>query len=194
MPNYRMHYSKDSAALAVDAQFFFGSSILVSPVTQQGATSVEFYLPKDIFYDLFTQTRVQTTGTKVTYNNLSTADIPVHIKGGSILPMRIESANTTTALRTKDFELVIAPNADGNAKGSLYLDDGVSIEQGAISEIEFSFDNNTISADGSFAFDAGVKVKSVTLLGEGEAAKYELNENLSRAWKHNVGSLKKIGS
>jgi alpha-glucosidase len=184
-----MHYPKDTKALAIDKQFFFGPALLVSPVTDKGATSITFYLPNDIFYDFATLKRVNTSNSDTTYSNLSTSDIPVHIRGGAIIPTRIKSANTTTALRKENFELLVALDADGKAKGNLYLDDGESLVQNAISEIEFTFEGNTIKAAGSFGFKTDVSVKSVTVLGKDGATKYELDEGLGAAWEKDLGSL-----
>ena len=186
-----MHYSNDPATLAIDAQFFFGPALLVSPVTDKDSDSVTFYLPNDIFYDLFTLKRVTPTATKTTVSGLDTSDIPVHIKCAHIIPMRVASANTTTALRTEDFELIVAPNGDDKAWGKLYLDDGVSIEQDGVSEIEFTYDGGKLKMDGTFGYDVKVGIKTVTVLGEGDPVKYELDEKLSEAWEHEIGSLKK---
>jgi alpha-glucosidase len=91
--------------------------------------------------------------------------IPLHIRGGSILPLRAESANTTTELRKKDFVLWIAPNATNQAEGSLYLDDGDSIEQPAVSMISFTYDNGAFSMSGEFGYQTEVVVKNITVLG-----------------------------
>ncbi|KAF1962356.1 alpha/beta-glucosidase agdC [Byssothecium circinans] len=189
-----MHYPGESATLGIDTQFFYGPSLLINPVTQKGATSVTFYLPNDIFYDFFTLKQVDTIGSNTTYANVSTSDIPVHVKGGSIVPARVNSANTTTALRKENFELFIALDADGKAKGSLYLDDGESLMQSAVSEIEFSFEGSTIKASGSFGFKTDVRVKSATVLRKEGATKYELDEGLEGSWERDLGSFKKVGS
>jgi alpha-glucosidase len=89
----------------------------------------------------------------------------VHYKGGIVYPQRIESANTTTALRTKGFNIVIAPGLDGNAVGSLYLDDGVSVVQDTVSEVDFRYEDGRFSMTGSFEYDARVNVETITLLG-----------------------------
>lgn len=184
-----MHYPNDSATHAIDVQFFYGPSLLVSPVTQQDSTSVTFYLPNDIFYDLFTLKQVNNSGSQITYTDLKTSDIPVHIKGGSIVPARVSSANTTTAVRDNDFELLIATDANGNAKGNLYLDDGINIDQAGVSEIKFSFSGSTIKSEGTYDFKTQVGVKSITVLGKSGANKYELNEGLDGPWEHDIGSL-----
>ena len=44
-------YPSDANTYENEAQFFYGDSILVSPVTDQGQTSVEAYFPDDLFYD-----------------------------------------------------------------------------------------------------------------------------------------------
>lgn len=188
-----MHYSNDPATLAIDAQFFFGPALLVSPVTEEDSDSVTFYLPNDIFWDFHTLKRVTPTATQARYTGLDTSDIPVHIKCRNIVPLRVASANTTTALRKQDFELIVAPNGEDKAWGKLYLDDGVSLEPEAVSEIEFTYDGGKLKMGGTFGYDAGVIVRTVTVLGEGDAAKYELNEKLDVAWEHDVKDLEKSG-
>lgn len=78
---------------------------------------------------------------------------------------RIESANTTTELRKNNFSVVIAPGLDGTASGSLYLDDGVSIEQPATSYIKFEYKGGKFSMTGTFDYDAGVSIERVVVLG-----------------------------
>lgn len=179
-------YPSDSATHAIESQFFYGPSLLISPVTQAESTSVTFYLPKDIFYNLFTLERVVGEGKTVTYSDVPVTDIPVHIKGGSIIPARVSSASTTKEVRDKDFELLIAPGQDGKARGSLYLDDGESIQPQGTSQISFSWDGKTIRMEGKFGFSTNVGIKSVTLLGEEVARRYELNEGLDKTWSHDL--------
>lgn len=159
-------YPTDRNTLTLDLQYFYGSSILVAPVVDQGATSVTIYFPDDQFYDFFTYEPLRGTGASVTINDVSLTQIPVYIKGGSIIPLRSDGANTTAALRFLDFDLVVAPGLDGKAAGSLYLDDGVSIEQAATSVIQFAYDGTTLSMSGTFGYDVGeVQIANAILLG-----------------------------
>ncbi|KAK0886824.1 hypothetical protein LTR02_017794, partial [Friedmanniomyces endolithicus] len=65
-----------------------------------------------------------------------------------------------------DFSIVIAPSFNGTASGSLYLDDGASIEQAATSCIDSSYDaSRHFSMTGSFGYEAGVSTTSITVLG-----------------------------
>jgi alpha-glucosidase len=106
-------------------------------------------------------------GSYITLTNISYTEIPVHIRGGSILPLRVSGANTTTALRKLDFELLVAPDVHGQARGELYLDDGESLVQEATSEIEFWYDGKTkvLEMNGTFGYDAGVRIGNLTILG-----------------------------
>ncbi|KAF2867601.1 alpha-glucosidase [Massariosphaeria phaeospora] len=187
-----MHYPSDANTHAIELQFFFGPSLLVSPVTQQDSTSVEFYLPNDIFYDFATRKQVKGTGAKTTYNDVQVTDIPVHIRAGAIIPARVNSAKTTRLLRDQDFELLIAPTDDGNAWGTLYLDDGESIEQSGTSEIEFSFDGKKVKAEGTFGFETILHIKSITVMGADDPIKYELNEGLTGSFERVLSELKKV--
>lgn len=180
-----MHYSSDQGTLSIDKQFFYGPSLLISPVTDAESTSVTFYLPNDIFYDFHTLKKIQGSGATITLSNVSFTDIPVHIRGGSIIPARVKSALTTAEVREQNFELLVALDKDGKAKGSLYLDDGESLVQQGTSEIEFTFEGSTIKMGGSFGFPTKLSVASVTIMGD-NTMKYELGEGLDGTWERDL--------
>ena len=83
--------------------------------------------------------------------------------------MRVDGANNTKLLRELDFELLIAPDANGDAQGMLYLDDGESIKPNATSEISFAYSgaNGTLTVDGTFDYQTSSKIASVIVLGGG---------------------------
>lgn len=164
-------YPQDGNTFANQLQFFYGDSILVSPVTQENSTSVIIYVPEDRFYTWGTWEVVEGQGAEVTLNNVSFTDIPLHVRGGSVIPLRKEPRYTTTETRKQPFDILVAPDKDGKATGSLYLDDGDSLEQLATSDISFSYENGVLGITGSFGYTAeGNRIASVTLLGAGQGA------------------------
>lgn len=166
-------YPHDPAAARLDLQYFYGDALLVAPVTAEGATSVDVYLPDDVFYDWWTRTRVVVPGGGrwVTVTDQGLADIPLFLRGGNVVPLRAASAATTAALRRVDFELLVVPDAAGAAAGRLYLDDGVSLLDGDESTtnttlVQFSYAGGRLVANGTFGYDAGdVVFGNVTILG-----------------------------
>ncbi|POV98555.1 hypothetical protein PSTT_14357 [Puccinia striiformis] len=127
-------YPKDPATFAIDKQFFFGDSILISPVTEANSTTVKVYFPEP-----------------------KIDQIPVHIKPGSILPIRQVTTNmtsqlamTTTEVRKRSFEILVIPGSSGSAKGSLYLDDGESLEPllEESAELEFNYEKRVLLISG----------------------------------------------
>ncbi|KAL1391006.1 glycosyl hydrolases family 31-domain-containing protein [Phyllosticta capitalensis] len=162
-------YPEDVNTFAIDLQYFYGDSLLVSPVTEENSTNVSIYLPNDIFYDFWTGAPVNGTGSYVQLTEIPYTSIPLHIRGGSIIPLRVRSANTTADLRKQNFTLIVAPSLTGTATGSLYLDDGESIEQSATSEIQFNYDGRRLSTSGTFGYNSGVVIEGVKVLGRGSA-------------------------
>jgi alpha-glucosidase len=164
-------YPNDANTFGIQEQWFYGDALLISPVTTDYSDTVTFYLPEDTFYDYWTFAKVVGQGQNVTRSGVAFNDIPVHIRGGTIIPQRAESANTTKLLRQQDFVVIVAPGTDGNAKGRLYLDEGELIEQPAISEIEFAWDGagKKFSCSGSFAYGGNgaesITVDKVVILG-----------------------------
>jgi alpha-glucosidase len=160
-------YPQDTNTFPIDLQFFYGDSILVSPVTEENATSVTAYFPKDIFYDFLTLEPFEGQGANVTLDNIDFTSIPVHIKGGAVLPLRVSGAMTTKALRQTDFELVVAPNTSGKATGQLYADDGVSVAPATTTVVKFTHENGTLAVKGSFGHALDVKISRVRFLNVG---------------------------
>ncbi|EPQ50643.1 alpha-glucosidase [Gloeophyllum trabeum ATCC 11539] len=158
-------YPRDENTYGIDLQFLYGDSILVAPVTEENSTTVDVYLPKDTFYDWYTLAPMHGEGSNVTLTNVNFTSIPLYIRGGAILPLRVSGAMTTTALRQTPFELVIAPGIDGCASGSLYLDDGVSITPATYTSIDISYKKGQLTVGGHFGYLSDLRLARVRLLG-----------------------------
>ncbi|KAG5999370.1 hypothetical protein E4U54_001887 [Claviceps lovelessii] len=158
-------YPHDEMTFGLDLQFFWGPSLLVAPVHEQGATSVDIYLPDDVFYDFYTHEKIRGSGKNIAKKNQGLTDIPLFLRGGVIVPMRAKSAMTTADLREQDFELLIPVDKDGTAKGSLYLDDGESLHPEARSDIKFEYNEGRLVVQGSFEYKTSIKLARITLLG-----------------------------
>jgi alpha-D-xyloside xylohydrolase len=80
-----MDFQSDPRALNVGDQFMFGPAILVTPVTEPGADTRRFYLPKTTWYDFWTG-RSEAGGAMIT--SAAPLDrMPLFMRAGSILPM-----------------------------------------------------------------------------------------------------------
>lgn len=159
-------YPEDEKTFGAQMQFFFGESILISPVLEDNTTTVTAYMPDDLFYDFWTWEPVQGKGEDMTFEDVGYTDLPMHIRGGSIIPMRMNSANTTTMLRKEGYQIIIAPDSDGKASGSLYVDDGESLVQEGVTDVEFRYEDGVFKMDGKFEYDVGVAIESIVVLGQ----------------------------
>ena len=120
------NFPADPSTHSVQAQFMLGDGILVTPVLDQGSTSVTGYFPSGYWYSLFDDSVVKSVGQSVT---LATPleSINVHVLGGVIVPMQTAGL-TTTASRQNPFSLTVPLSASvSTASGSLYLDDGEQV-------------------------------------------------------------------
>lgn len=161
-------YTDDKSTWDLENQFFYGPAVLVAPVLEEGADSVDVYLPEDTFYDWYTHEPIHGEGKNHTFSDIDVTHIPLLIRSGVILPLRESSANTTAELRQKDFEIVIPLDSSGEAKGELYLDDGESIdpeENGGVSWIQLSYKDGELSIDGEFGHEVDFVISKITVLG-----------------------------
>ncbi|KAJ3087680.1 alpha-glucosidase maltase [Quaeritorhiza haematococci] len=127
---------------AIDQQFLVGPALLVTPVLTKGATSVRGYFPMlgrgETWYDVWDGKELVPSAPSATrpspWVDLSAPldHIPVHVRGGHIIPMHSQSLKTTAAMRDAGrYTLLVAltgastnNNSSQTASGQLYLDDG----------------------------------------------------------------------
>jgi alpha-glucosidase len=154
----------------IESQFYYGKGLLISPVTDENSTSVTFHLPNDDFYNLFTFEKVSGKGKKVTWNNVGFDEIPVLIRGGNILPLRVGESMKTNENRKLPFQIVVAPARKGDSSGELFIDDGESLDVGdAYSDIKFNFNDKRsrllITGKYGYANADDTKLDSIVFLG-----------------------------
>ena len=133
-----MDFRSDLRAQNIGDQFLFGPSILVSPVTEPGATSRHLYLPDALWYDFWTGST--TKGPCATDSPVAIDRLPLYVRAGSIVPLGpdIEYATEKPA---DPIELRVYRGADGEF--TLYEDenDGYNYEKGAHATIPISWDD-----------------------------------------------------
>ena len=98
----------------------FGPSILVNPVTQEGATSREVYLPPAAaWYDFWSGEKLQ--GDQRIAAPAPLDRIPLYVKAGSILPL---GAEVEFAAEESTAPLVLRIYRGADASFELYEDEG----------------------------------------------------------------------
>lgn len=130
----------------IDDEFFVGDSgILVKPITDEGATKTDIFIPdSEIYYDYLDSTKRYQGPGNVPYDApLNT--IPMMVRGGHIHARRDRERRSATLMKYDPFTIVVYLDKNGSAKGSLYVDDGESYEylKGEYLDIQFSFDSTT---------------------------------------------------
>ncbi|PKI85982.1 glucan 1,3-alpha-glucosidase [Malassezia vespertilionis] len=118
----------DTQGFAVDDQYYLGDSgLLVKPPVQQGVSSVAMYLAEpETYYHFYTHHLYQGVGRIIVPAPL-THELPLLLRGGSILPVRERNRRAAELQRLDPFTLYIAVStlhAPVLASGQLYMDDG----------------------------------------------------------------------
>ena len=133
-----MDWRNDVEAQNTGDEYLFGPAILVSPVTQKGATSRGVYLPKALWYDFWTGQKQQ--GGKRIVADAPLAKLPLFVRAGSILPMG-PAMEWSTEKPADPIELRIYPGADGDFLFYEDENDNYNYEIGAHATIALHWDD-----------------------------------------------------
>ncbi|CAF1330547.1 unnamed protein product [Adineta ricciae] len=132
-------YPNDENTYNIDRQFLVGPALLVSPNLLQNSTTVHAYVPQDVWYEFPSGIQINKVGQYVDFET-PIQKINVHVRGGFIIPMQIPGPNLVYG-RTNPLEFLVALSQSGSASGSLFWDDGDSmdtIETKSYSYFEFN--------------------------------------------------------
>ncbi|KAG8581126.1 hypothetical protein GDO81_007563 [Engystomops pustulosus] len=119
-------FTEDKKTWDVYEQFLWGPALMISPALRQNQTIVDAYVPNARWYDFHTGKAVGVRG-EVASLHTPLEVINLHVRGGYIIPWQ-ETANNTFYSRQKFMGLLVALDDNEKAHGTLYWDDGESIE------------------------------------------------------------------
>jgi len=154
-----MDFPADPNGANLGTQYMFGPAFLVAPVTEQGQTEKNVYLPAGAdWYNFWTNEKLR-GGQWVTVA-APIAQMPVFVRAGSIVP--IGSDIQSTASKQSIAEIKVYPGADGEF--ALYDDDGVSYdyEKGKGTIVKLKWDD----AAGKLGAGGGKLPGAVTVIGK----------------------------
>ncbi|XP_072776102.1 sucrase-isomaltase, intestinal [Taeniopygia guttata] len=195
-----MHeFTSDQETHGIDTAFLWGPAFMIAPVLEEATRSVSVYFPEAQWFDYYTGLEVPSAWKK-TYTTVSAPlnKIPLYIRGGYILPQQAP-ATTTTESRLNPFGLIIALDEEGQASGSLFWDDGDSIdtiEKENYFLAKYTFSNGSLKTEivkNGYAGAETLKYNKITILGlkqrpqavslngrsiHGDAVSYEISGKL----------------
>lgn len=148
-PQYYAHPS-DERGFAIDDQLYLGSTgLLAKPVVTEGATSVDIYIADDEkYYDYFDYTVYQGAGKRHTVP-APLEKVPLLMQGGHIIPRKDRPRRSSGLMKWDPYTLVVVLDKNGQAEGTLYVDDGETFDyqRGAYIHRRFRFSGSTLSSE-----------------------------------------------
>ncbi|CAI0417378.1 unnamed protein product, partial [Linum tenue] len=166
----------------ISTQFLLGSSLMISPVLEQGDTQVKALFPPGSWYNVFDMSEsVESKGEYYTLDAPLNV-INVHLYQNAILPMQ-QGGMITKDVRMTPFSIVVSfPFGSfvdgGEARGRIFIDNDELIEmrlgngESTVVELRATVIHGNVTLwseveDGEFVLSKGLIVEKVSVLGLG---------------------------
>lgn len=134
-------FPEDESLRGTYTQFLLGPFILVTPVLVPNTDTVSGVFPGigqgTRWYDWYSLSEVAAQPQQNVSMSAPLEHINVHVRGGSILALQ-QPKLTTAQTKNTSYSILVALDDSGKATGSLYLDDGVSLNPGATRVVQVS--------------------------------------------------------
>ncbi|XP_072481170.1 neutral alpha-glucosidase C isoform X2 [Notamacropus eugenii] len=123
-----VEFPKELETFGVEDEYMLGGALLIHPVTEPKVTMVDVFLPgsEEIWYDFWTFTHWE--GARILKVPIALDRIAVFQRGGTVVPMKTAVGRSTGWMTHLPYELRVALDTKGSARGELYLDDGHSFQ------------------------------------------------------------------
>ncbi|KAM4889329.1 sucrase-isomaltase, intestinal [Thomomys bottae] len=171
-------FFQDKATWDIFRQFLWGPAFLVTPVLDAYMTSVSGYVPDARWFDYHTGQDINIRGQTHTFSAPFDM-INLHVRGGYILPCQ-EPAQNTFHSRKNHMKLIVAADDNQMAQGSLFWDDGDTID--------------TYERDIYFLvqFNLNKTILTTTILKSGYINKDELRLGIIEVWGEGSSSIQEV--
>lgn len=187
-----MDWRTDEKVRDMSDEYMFGPSILVNPVTEEGATSRKVYLPPAAgWYDFWTGAKLD--GGKNINADAPLDRIPLYVKAGSILPLGPEVEYAT---QSPDAPVTLRIYRGADADFTLYEDEGDSYdyEKGAHATIALHWDeaSSTLkigAREGSYPGMPKTRTFRVVVVGEGKGVGPQMEAGVDKEIQYDGGAL-----
>lgn len=148
-PQFYVHPA-DETGFAIDDQLYLGASgLLTKPVVAEGVNTADIYLADDQkYYDYFDYTVYQGAGKQ--HNVPAPIDkVPLLMQAGHIIPRKDRPRRSSGLMKWDPYTLVVVVDSNGEAEGTLYVDDGETYDyqRGGYIHRRFHFRDATLSSE-----------------------------------------------
>ena len=136
-------YPKANAAYSVPNQFFFGTELMVAPITQKRdqkakLASTELWLPAGSWFDFFNGLHYASSKGRMLTVCRELSTNPVFAKSGAIIPMAKHTPHDNRLQNSPDMELLVFPGASNSFTITEDCGDMLDYQKGALARTQIS--------------------------------------------------------
>ncbi|KAH7882262.1 glycoside hydrolase family 31 protein [Phlebopus sp. FC_14] len=153
---------------SVDRQWLIGTDILVTPVLEPGATTVDGIFPgrgSVVWRDWYTHAIVDAVPAGNTTLDAPLGHINVHIRDSSALLLHQAPGYTIYETQQGPYSLLVSLSGAGTAFGHAYVDDGLSYPPGPSRTLTFQAGGGSLDIDGQGNYSIHQRLETITILG-----------------------------